>query len=468
MEQPNNIDHLFQQRLQHAEVPPPDFVWANVERTVKRRKRRFFLWIFTFGVACTAAWAMWQALATDASPNVNPQENQPAKEMYLQEASPVASSDALQSEKPTSGNSIQLIQEAETAKPDYSTEQSKTTTKPRTGLKSAYQPAKKPTRMSKPSEQSVQAEIATVATEQAPQEKQQQEQVSEGVVQLEESASSIASMAMLRDDPDFLPLPNRHPKISPIKFPPIKKKAPKKCYDFHTNRTAWLIDAYAGPSLVHKSLYSGNPEYKEYIQDRLATEKRQFAYNAGLRLSYLFAENFILRTGLQYDHLVEEFEYIDPNFIKYTVDITQQYINGQWTSVVDTVDIQYGSSYLKTYNRFSMLDIPLQAALELRSGITGVSLNLGGSVNLLFQKHGNMLALDGKPVDIEQFGVFRPKLGLSLLGSIQWFIHVTPRTRLFAEPYYKHILDPVTNSTYPVEQSYGIGGVRFGITQIFD
>ena len=69
--------------------------------------------------------------------------------------------------------------------------------------------------------------------------------------------------------------------------------------------------------------------------------------NAGIRASYLFAGNFMLRTGLHYDYFVEEFEYIDPNFIKYTVVITQELVNGEWITVPDTVDVQYGSNYLK-------------------------------------------------------------------------------------------------------------------------
>jgi len=140
--------------------------------------------------------------------------------------------------------------------------------------------------------------------------------------------------------------------------------------------------------------------------------------------------------------------------------------------VTDTIGIEYGTNYLKTYNRYAMLDIPLQAALELRSGATGVSLNLGGSVNVLFEKRGSMLDTTGKPASFTPGSgpneVFRTSLGLSLMGSIQWFYHLNPRTRVFVEPYYRHILDPVTRPELSYEQSYGVGGVRLGLTRIFD
>lgn len=256
-----------------------------------------------------------------------------------------------------------------------------------------------------------------------------------------------------------------HPRVS-------KRKAAKKCYDFHANRQAWLLDAYAGPSFVHKTLNTGNPEFRDYVEDRLNTEHREVAFNGGLRASYLFAENFMVRTGLHYDQFTEKFEYIDPNYIKYTVEIKQDLVNGQWVTVTDTVKIEYGANYVKTYNRFALLDIPLQAALELRSGPTGISLNLGGSVNVLFRKRGSMLDLNGQPVsftpDKQKFDVFQPRIGFSLMGSIQWYYHLNPKTRFFAEPYYRHILQPVTKPGYPVKQSYGIAGVRLGVTKILD
>ncbi len=266
----------------------------------------------------------------------------------------------------------------------------------------------------------------------------------------------------------FLNSPNALPKLAPLALAPIKKKAPKKCYDFHSNRQAWLFDAYTGPSFVNKTLNTGNPEYKSYVQDRLNTERRDWAFHAGVRASYLFAEHFLVRAGLHYEQFVEQFEYIDPNYIQYNISVTQKFINGAWVTVMDTTDIRYGANYVKTYNRFCLLDIPLQAALELRSGATGVSLNLGGSVNVLFRQNGSMLTTDGKPADFEHYNIFQPKVGLSLLGSIQWYYHLTPRTRVFAEPYYRHILEPVNRSAYPVDQSYGIGGVRLGLTRILN
>ncbi len=474
MEQPNNIDQQFRQRLQHAAVPPPDFVWANVERAIRRPRRRrlFFLWLFAACLTSAGLWALWQAYLPDpaAAPDLTntAATRHPAADLPKQQAGSNSSAGAKQKTTPASVSSgsfepTTVPQQIQKTQPS-ATQNFARPESPR----SARLPAKAvaPLPDSAPSDLHDPADAPKTAAANTPSGTPAEAQLTGGSSLGTVDFSETATLG--QDAPTLLTIPDRRPHPAKLDLPPIKRKAPKKCYDFHSNREAWLFDAYAGPSLINKQLDTGDPEYKSYVQDRLGSEKHQWAFNAGVRASYLFAGNFAVRTGLHYDQFVEQFEYIDPDFIKYTVVITQQYVNGQWVSVPDTVDIQYGANYVKTYNRFALLDIPLQAALELRSGATGISLNLGGSVNVLFQKRGSMLSVADTPVDLEQYQVFRPKVGLSLLGSIQWFFHVTPRTRVFAEPYYRHILEPVTQPGYPVDQSYGIGGIRFGVTQIID
>ncbi|MBK6932038.1 MAG: hypothetical protein IPH12_14705 [Saprospirales bacterium] len=441
MERPNHIDDLLRRRIRQMEVPPPDFVWTNVERTLRRRKRRFIVWLFAAGIAGAGIWSVW------ARPGISGQAEN-GRTPPAQQAPATAPRPA-----PSAGQTPPAI-----AVPSPTTRQDIQHPAPAPiGRKSTGEP------------------VAVEYPGPYPNKLAAGEQGANPLV-----AQLVAAPGQVDYPADLLPgrleelgLSSRLPALSPVALASGKKKNQKKCYDFHSNRQAWLFDVYAGPSAMHKRLDAPNPEFKDYAQERLNTEKRAGAFHAGIRVSYLFAENFILRTGLHYDRFVEQFEFIDPNYIKYTVIITQKLINGQWISVPDTVDIQYGSNYVKTYNRLALLDIPLQAALELRSGPTGVSLNLGGSVNVLFQKSGSLLALNGEPVTFtpgaqQQYDVFRPRVGLSLLGSIQWFYHISPRIRVFAEPYYRHILEPVTQPAYPLRQTHGIGGIRFGVTRIFD
>jgi len=475
MEQPNRIDDLMRQRLRQTEVRPPAFVWPNVERALRRRKRRFFfLWFLAGGLAtgmlATGLWALWNRSETSGGA-----ATQPAAYSKPVAAVPETVTIPKPAEPGETGISGAQAAIGETTIP----------------LSEKY-PAGSP---ATPAASSVRRSDTAPASRRTPVANNIEKKMHPGAgqadaqVQREIVEPGTTALTPAAEDPGLTPasvfaplsmpvnllnLPAHKTTLATVQTPPPAKtkRAPRKCYDFHTHPRAWLVDAYGGPSWSNKGLKSPDSELQDYLLDRNQTETRTWGYNAGIRASYLFAGNFLLRTGLHLDHFEEQFEYIDPDFIRYNITITQQFINGQWVSVTDTIGIEYGTNYLKTYNRYALLDIPLQAALELRSGATGVSLNLGGSVNILFEKRGSILDTTGKPASFTpgsgQNEVFRTSLGMSLMGSIQWFYHLNPRTRVFIEPYYRHILDPVTRPELPYEQTYGVGGVRLGLTRIFD
>jgi hypothetical protein len=258
---------------------------------------------------------------------------------------------------------------------------------------------------------------------------------------------------------------------------PLGEKKPgpqstQRCYSFSNKGGVWMLDAYGGPAWSLSEWRIRNSELDTYVAARRRTETPDGAFNAGLRASYFLHPNLVLRTGLHYDQWVERFEYFDPNFIRYHVVITQKLINGQWVSVTDTVGVEYGSEYRKTYNRFGLLDIPLQIGAEWRRGAMGFSLNAGASINVLFHKRGHILDTAGQPVSFtpgsDGLDVYRPRVGWSAGGSVQAFYHVAPRTRLFAEPYFRVVLRPITLPSYPIEQRQAIAGLRVGVSQILD
>jgi hypothetical protein len=244
---------------------------------------------------------------------------------------------------------------------------------------------------------------------------------------------------------------------------------PKVCYDFARHPSAWMLDAYFGPSLAQRTL-SSTSDGNNYLKQRLSTERSSAAFGAGLRGSFLFNRNYLVRTGLNYDQFTEIFEYVDPTYVKYKIEIT--IVNGQ--TKIDTVGVEYGENYLKTYNRYGMLDVPLMMGVEMRKGRTGVSINAGFSANVLFFNRGAII----DPVTLEpaRFGqdkaplsdeVFRTSVGLSATASVQWYWHLTRNLRVFAEPSFRQVLRPITLETHPVEQRYTIFGLRFGATHIF-
>ncbi|MCC6279727.1 MAG: hypothetical protein IT262_03945, partial [Saprospiraceae bacterium] len=274
----------------------------------------------------------------------------------------------------------------------------------------------------------------------------------------------------------FSPLTSRfipHPSfLIPEKRIVRNKKETRSCYDFAEHPNVLLVDGYFGPSLTRKEMRTG-PDNQPYLAQRRNTETKDWSFSAGLRASLLLDRHFLLRSGVHYDQITEQFEYIDPDFVEVTIRQTTQIINGQPVTVIDTLSVDYGEKYLKSFNRFGMLDIPLQAGVELRNGRTGVSINGGIALNVLFWKRGAILSpVDGQPAYFTPgsgtVDVFRTRAGLSAMGSVQWFCHLRPRLRVFAEPYVRMVLRPVNVPSHPVEQRYGMLGLNVGVTRIFD
>jgi hypothetical protein len=54
------------------------------------------------------------------------------------------------------------------------------------------------------------------------------------------------------------------------------------------------------------------------------------------------------------------------------------------------------------------------------------------------------------------------------MGSVQWFWHLRPQLRVFVEPYYRRVLQPISPDGSPVRQQYSLQGVQLGLTKILD
>lgn len=444
--EPNHIDDIFRQRLYDTETPPPPFVWSNVERALqKRKRRRFFLWLFAFGVASAGVWAMYIRHRVSSPANVVQQQ------VFLENKSETTATvpgvhSPVEIQNPESASNA-----AGAASYGTSVDLKVTENRSAKGGELWF-------------EAPGQVEGVTL---------------NQTVTPTDAFAQPDPANATHSEFTGFLPLELYEPEPLVFSrkndFPKTKtfirkKKDPKYCYDFAQNPNVWMLDAYAGPTFSNRSLEAGAPSYDAYAQMRSATEQPDWAFNAGLRGSLLLSRHFLIRTGLHYEQMTEEFEYADPNYVKYIVEIINQ--PGEPT-IIDTVGVEYGENYIKTYNRFGMLDIPLELGAELRSGRFGLSLNAGFSFNVLFWKRGTILSPDTVPTPFtpgedDAVAVFRTRTGLSAGGSAQLFFHLNPTVRVFTEPYYRKILKPVTLDDQPVEQRYSNWGVKIGMTKILD
>lgn len=452
----NIVDEQFRRRLYDAETPPPAFVWQNVELELKKRKRRRgFLWLFIFGMAASGMWLM----LLPAQRNARKQASETAT---LSANTPGAA--------PASTPSGENTRILSAAAPDAGID----ATTSKAGA-SASTPAKKSGVKTAPAVKTIfQQALAPIAPlPQTPETTRLPDAA--GVQRPVESASFPAKHHQL----DMLPgadaaLAFRRPLDLPKAKGFIRKrKDPKYCYDFAQNPNVWMVDAYAGPSFGRQSFRASNPDFDDYARMRRNTEEPGWAFNAGLRGSLLLGRHFIVRTGIHYEQMTTVFEHIDPNYVKYIVEITQTIVDNKPVVVIDTVGVEYGENYVKTYNRFGMIDVPLEIGGEMRRGRVGISLHAGLSFNALFWKRGTALSPGGQPQPFtpgekDAVEIYRTRTGLSAGGSAQLFVHLHPTLRVFAEPYFRKVLKPLTLDDQQVAQRYGSWGIRFGAAKILD
>lgn len=471
-EQPDHIDQVFRQRLQHAAVPPPEFVWPNVEAALRQRRRRFLFWFWGTGLAVAALalglWALHQnghaktpapPVASTTAPTLAPlaptlAPNRPAAPVMTPAPAEPAALETAVAAAPAIPSQYAAAASGSPVRPAH-----------RPGRKAATKAPGKTVEVVEPRteaavvEEGVSLEKQPVAAVANP--------VSSPAANLPGTNRPLENR-LLSTLPTLSLLSNKtphQPEFLTVKAYHRKKKGPKKCYDFAGHPLVWLADAYAGPAWTKKTLLTtGSDPNTAYRQQRLDTERSDWAYSAGVRGSIMVGQFFLLRSGLHYTQMTEVFEYADPDYVR---TIYEQDLH---TGHIDTI-IEYGEHYVKTYNRFGLLDIPLQAGVELRQGRTGLSFNAGVSFNLLFWKRGTVLTPAGDPAPFtpdakDAVPVFRNSVGLSAMGSVQWFWHIQPRLRLFVEPYFRQVLQPVTLASHPLQQGYGFGGVNIGVTQI--
>ena len=477
----NHIDQLLRQRLHDASAPPPDFVWPRVEAAIRKRRRRLlFFWLWGTGLAVTASLGWWvlaknkaghsslQHLATAGQPaDIKVVEKAanvptvPAEKEQAQMAAPTASS------HPTS-----VFAAPDKVKSAFAVHKTRKTGTPGK--------APQPTSDALAGTSNVPAPATSLISDSAP------VSIESNHSEAPQSVVSTSDISLL--SPSIYPLPllstsqplnlstplTTHYSLLTTHHSPsiIRKKETRNCYDFSQHPNVLLADVYAGPSLARKEMLTG-PDNQPYLAQRRNTEHRDWSFSAGLRASLLLDRHFLVRTGFHYDQVNEVFEYADPDFVQVIIRQTTQIINGQPVTVIDTLGVEYGEHYQKTYNRYGMLDIPLEVGVEVRNGRYGLSLNSGLSINMLFWKRGAILSpIDGQPAYFTPSSgtvdVFRRNVGVSAIGSVQWFCHLRPRLRVFAEPYARIVLRPVNLPNHPVQQRYAMLGLNFGITRIFD
>ena len=239
-----------------------------------------------------------------------------------------------------------------------------------------------------------------------------------------------------------------------------------QCADFRDNfNTPFWSIAFAHDMPI-RNINSSSAILSEYVQLRENTELPISAFSLNMNLGMIFRNGLSLRSGLNYSRIKEGFNY--------------DLLIGTETTIVQTVNedgeiIEIDTTTTNMFNNinndnfYEILDLPLMVGFEKSNEKFGMGFYTGLSLNLLFNKVGNIVSPENQDdvVGINSVGesgsFFSKKLGVSYYASTLVTYNVTNRIQMKFEPYFRYYPASFANSTYAVHQNYYIFGGQVGM-----
>ncbi|NUQ23458.1 MAG: hypothetical protein HUU34_05870 [Saprospiraceae bacterium] len=263
---------------------------------------------------------------------------------------------------------------------------------------------------------------------------------------------------------DWSPL-SHLPTLS-LTSPPMPLPQYIKCARFGGSTWRLHLEALAAPELPMRELRPRQTEAQTYARLRQQTEQSDYALSAALRLALVSESGWVLKTGLHYGQVNENFSFFNPN--EQRIIITDIYGSDGHLIRTDTIVVN-GAEY-KADNRYQWLDLPVLAGYEMDFGKVTFALNAGAHINFLLSANGQFLAPEDlqRPVSFDGEDnpgnrVFRPRIGVGWYASMGILYNVKPGWQLMFEPGFRIYPRSLTRSHFDVDQRYFISGINIGV-----
>ncbi len=242
---------------------------------------------------------------------------------------------------------------------------------------------------------------------------------------------------------------------------------PKGCYSFAGGRIKYdyYVDAFVSPEYAIRSLRAKDLDDDPYRQRRQETETTLHGISGGIRLSIVTRRGLALRTGIVYNRILERFN-LEVAGDTVTTTVVQ-------SGTMDTITtVETGTTFIRNYNRYHSVDIPLLLGYEIDAGKLNFSINAGAYFNIYARQKGKILSQSDMLEFItsnnpQRINAFEKDLGISIYGSVSLAYQIRPNLQFLVEPNFRYQLKPITLETYPLEQQYLNIGLLLGLRRQF-
>jgi hypothetical protein len=417
-----HLDDIYRNAFEQFEADPPQEAWEAVEQHLdKKKKRRFFYWQWsvvasTLLVGILAYWATKEDISLANSEKSN--------EKVALSAENQMKTPEIAVDKVVATSSVNI---------PFWEKRNKKTSHDKAFENSIFI-------KNKESEKSISEENTKVSTDEV----------------------AYKPLKNKRDSIGALPLLNNQ------KFESDQKATTHTdCFEFTKKKKhsqAFFVDAYFGYDYVRKTLAMTDGEPSKLLANRLESESFVIAYSGGIRGGFRKAHLGGL-LGVEMNHLVEKVEHVDSRSERLNIEINK--VTDALGNVIrlDTVTKKTIGKEISThYNRFTTINIPIQASYHWHIKRWDISANAGPMLNLRFFKSGFIVNEKEKLV---AFGndspIFKQHLKINWLGSITVAHQLTNHWSIFGEPTFLYQPKPITQPTYALSQRYARAGLYVGM-----
>lgn len=226
------------------------------------------------------------------------------------------------------------------------------------------------------------------------------------------------------------------------------------------------LDIAVGFALANKFLHSKDESFEVYRDKRKSTENQLEAINSTITYQLKNKSGFFIGTGLNYTQIDEKFSDNDSiDFLKTGDGIISIKTNPDGTSIENRGKkelIEHRIWNKNIYNYYFFFDVPVYVGYSGKIKKLQYEFNSGISYNMLFSKTGQIIGINGYPVDIAQEkDLYKTYGGLSLISGLKLFIPYKNYT-FFVEPNLRYNLNTVSDKSYPLTQKYLNYGIKVG------
>ena len=211
-------------------------------------------------------------------------------------------------------------------------------------------------------------------------------------------------------------------------------------------RNDFYIEAYASPDYTFKKTISATSGLDAYLTQKDSVEVMRGGFTIGARISKSITNNLLLKAGIQYSQVNEQFSIKTENERRQTIIINSHTIvrAGQSdTTISDTSTyVQVGYRVQSNMNYYRSFELPILLSYEIGDADDKwkFAFNGGAIINLTSWREGRTIDTAHNLVSINSKAnnsYYKQQIGLSLYASASIFYKINENVDVFVEPYYR-------------------------------